>query len=174
VTEFYQRATQALVIGLLDVKSDIPQLMQALVAEHMLKSRLAKGTFSAEDQLHTGTGDLRRALIPGKPHNIYKANIDLLNSEFEYGINSETLKYAAIHEYGGTIPITAKMRRFFWYKYALTHDEMWRNMALTKKASITVKKRPYLEPAFDEFNRTELPQLLEQIYTRMTIVFNAD
>ena len=49
-------------------------------------------------------------------------------------------KYAAIHNYGGTIRVTAKMKKFFWYKYKATRDE-----ALMKTGSvITIPQRQFL------------------------------
>lgn len=80
------------------------------------------------------------------------------------------LKYAAIHNEGGSIPITPKMRRFAWAKYyqeagierksktlfgssAQTKSakkpippqaERWKRMALTKKTSIVIPKRQFI------------------------------
>lgn len=54
-------------------------------------------------------------------------------------------KYAAIHNYGGTIRVTAKMKKFFWYKYKTTKDEEWKWMALMKTGSvITIPQRQFL------------------------------
>ena len=60
--------------------------------------------------------------------------------------------YAAIHQYGGTltptIPITSKMRKFFWAKYYNTGLVNWKVMALTKKKelkpTIRIPARPYI------------------------------
>ena len=80
------------------------------------------------------------------------------------------VKYAAIHNEGGTIVshprITPKMRRFAWAKYyeagggksgqkgRETGDAaMWKAMALTKKSTLTVKakipKRQFMGPSSD-------------------------
>ena len=54
-------------------------------------------------------------------------------------------KYASLHNYGGTLTVTAKMKRFFWYKYKATNDESWKWMALMKTgAVITVPQRQFL------------------------------
>lgn len=57
-------------------------------------------------------------------------------------------KYAKIHNEGGTIniPVTAKMRRFFWYKYKETGQAKYKGMALTKKTHFTVNipKRQFM------------------------------
>jgi phage gpG-like protein len=60
--------------------------------------------------------------------------------------------YAAIHQFGGTIrptiPITSKMRKFFWARYYETGQENWKAMALTKKTEmkpvIRIPARPYV------------------------------
>jgi len=62
--------------------------------------------------------------------------------------------YAAIHEFGGeiSIPVTAKMRSFFWAMFYDTKDEKWKFMALTKKTvfKIDMPKRSYIQPALDD------------------------
>lgn len=62
--------------------------------------------------------------------------------------------YAAIHEFGGEIriPVTAKMRSFFWAMWYDTQDEKWKFMALTKKTVfiVTIPKRSYIQPALDD------------------------
>lgn len=53
--------------------------------------------------------------------------------------------YAAIHNYGGTITVTAKMKKFFWYKHKATKDDAWKWMALMKVGSkITIPQRQFL------------------------------
>lgn len=63
------------------------------------------------------------------------------------------IKYATIHNEGGTIPITPKMRRFFWamyYKFGGKQKKVpeqalyWRNMALTSKTEIEIPKRQFI------------------------------
>ena len=54
-------------------------------------------------------------------------------------------KYAAIHNYGGTITVTAKMKKFFWYKHKATRDDAWKWMALMKVGTkITIPQRQFL------------------------------
>ena len=54
-------------------------------------------------------------------------------------------RYAAIHNYGGTITVTAKMKRYFWYKYKATRDDTWKWMALMKEgAKIRIPRRQFL------------------------------
>ena len=173
-TELYDRAVAGLVSALRDASDEIPRLMEALVAESFESSTLEAGTISSSDKLHTGTGALRRALIIGKPGNIYEKELDLFNSRFTYGVDENVIKHATTHEFGDTRPITLKMRSFFWAKYFETGHEMWKGLALTKKTEITYKARPFIGPAFEAFDRDELPAILDVIFTRMAIVFNAN
>lgn len=54
-------------------------------------------------------------------------------------------RYAAIHNYGGAITVTAKMKKFFWYKYNSTRDDAWKWMALMKVGSqIRIPQRQFL------------------------------
>ena len=56
-----------------------------------------------------------------------------------------TERYATIHNYGDTITVTARMKKFFWYKYKATKDEAWKWMALMKAGSrITIPQRQFL------------------------------
>ena len=60
--------------------------------------------------------------------------------------------YAAIHQFGGTlkptIPITSRMRKFFWAKYFETGFDSWKVLALTKKKElkpvIHIPARPFI------------------------------
>jgi len=60
--------------------------------------------------------------------------------------------YAAIHQFGGTIkptiPITPKMRKFFWAKFYETGIDSWKGIALTKKKElklvIQIPARPFI------------------------------
>ena len=66
--------------------------------------------------------------------------------------------YAAIHQFGGTlkptIPISLKMRKFFWAKYYETRQENWKAFALTKKIEmkfvIQIPARPYITLTEDD------------------------
>lgn len=78
-----------------------------------------------------------------------------------------TLPYAAIHNEGGEIKITRKMRRFFWHKFYEARGtfgrkkngekrkdkrteqltdvaQFWKAMALTKSKTIRIPKRQFL------------------------------
>jgi len=73
----------------------------------------------------------------------------------------DAIPYADIHNYGGEIPITAQMRRFFWamyYKYGGGQEKghsqraqavndlanFYRNLAITKDQVIKIPKRQFI------------------------------
>lgn len=172
-TILYNRLASHLLMALKDEANEFPRLMEALVGEHLNAGTLEAGTVSDSDKLYTGRGSIRRALIKGRKGNISKADFNLLFSEFEYGIDDEEIKHANTHEYGDTRPITVQMRKFFWAKYFETGLDLFKGLALTKKTQLTWKPRPFLNPALEEFNDKELPLMLERIYSRLVIAFNA-
>lgn len=58
---------------------------------------------------------------------------------------SSALPYANLHNEGGKIIVTPKMKRFFWYKYKHTKDEAWKYMALMKVGKvITMPERRFI------------------------------
>lgn len=58
---------------------------------------------------------------------------------------SSSHPYTALHNEGGKITVTAKMKRFFWAKYKETKDESWRRMALMKVGKvITMPERRFI------------------------------
>lgn len=107
---------------------------------------------------HAGNGSL--LVETGKLRRSIRARVSNKSVVFT---TSET--YAAIHNDGGTITVTAKMHRFFWAQYykaagKIRHSktgasrgalrlskeaEMWRNMALMKIGSkIVIPQRQFL------------------------------
>lgn len=75
--------------------------------------------------------------------------------------------YAKIHNEGGKILITPKMRRFFWAKYKETEKEYWKWLALTKKTHIDMPQRKFigdskaLEKTLDRMIISELRKIME-------------
>lgn len=58
-------------------------------------------------------------------------------------IESDT-PYSAIHNYGGTIRITDKMRKFFWAQFYKTKNDSWKWMAISKASNITIPERQFI------------------------------
>lgn len=65
-------------------------------------------------------------------------------------VKGSKVPYARIHERGGMVKITRRMRGFFWFKYDQTNDPKWKAMALTQQSHIIIPKRAYLEPALQD------------------------
>ncbi len=105
------------------------------------------------DKLTSRSGRLVRSLVNGfnfsggaggEKEGVRRIRITKDEVRGEYGSKAP---HAAIHEYGGEIPVTAKSRAFFMYQYLDTGIEAWLNMSLTKKGHFDMPARPYLEPA---------------------------
>lgn len=82
------------------------------------------------------------------------------------GTSSITQKYAQIHNEGGTIRITAKMRKFFWSQYKETGQTFWKNMALHKSDTITIPKRNFIgdSSSLDKINELSLRKGLDKVF----------
>ena len=53
--------------------------------------------------------------------------------------------YAAIHNYGGTITVTEKMKKLFWAKYKQTKQERYKHLALMKTGTkIKMPQRQFI------------------------------
>lgn len=67
--------------------------------------------------------------------------------------------YAKIHNEGGiiTLPVTKKMKKYFWYMYKTTQNEKWKWMALTKKQTLKLKfpKRQFIGDSVVLMNNIE-------------------
>jgi phage gpG-like protein len=92
--------------------------------------------------------------------------------EWEMGAG---LPYARIQQQGGvipehSIPITAKMRRFFWAMYYQSGDEKWKFMALIKQGgsvyipTIIIDSRRYFK-IYDDMEQYIIEALHEYLLT---------
>lgn len=96
-----------------------------------------------------GKGSL--LIVTGKLRRSIRSRVDAGSVTWE---TSEP--YAAIHNYGGHITVTAKMKRFFWYKYRATHNDSWKWMALMKVGTkINIPRRQFLGDHPQVRKRTE-------------------
>ena len=106
---------------------------------------------------------LTGARYNGKDESINK--VQIVRDGLVRLVKGSKVPYAAIHEHGGDIdhevPVTDKMRSFFWFKHYQTGRDKWKGMALTKKDRFKIEgqipARPYLEPALTD----ALPELQE-------------
>lgn len=169
--ETIERVERVLAQAVSDEVDQIPEIMQALVAERMMATRRPQWQRNEGRKLYEGTGTLKRAFIRGQRGSMYKPFARSGVAEVPLGVDTKEIPYARIHEFGGTItvPITPKMRRYFWYAYYQTRDDKYRFMALTKKTSFTIAMpaRPYFSPSIEELDRDELPAMLDRIYARV-------
>lgn len=83
-----------------------------------------------------GTGELQDSLDYRKEGN----NVIIFSDK----------EYAQIMNEGGKIPVTEKMRKFFWAMWYESgpegeRDDVWRNMAMTKKKEITIPARQFMD-----------------------------
>ncbi|XGA85218.1 hypothetical protein OEG92_05450 [Polaribacter sejongensis] len=89
------------------------------------------------------------------------------NGRVVVGVDSN-IKYAALHNFGGTIPITPKMRRYFWAMFKQTGDAYFKGMALTKKKEFVIPERKYIgktsamEPRLDRRTIKELKKITQK------------
>lgn len=79
------------------------------------------------------------------------------------------VEYAEIHNEGGRIRVTEKMRRYFWARYAERHEEKWRAMATKRVGSyIEMPERrfvgdaPEVRKAVEEVMAEELEDWLTE------------
>ena len=80
-----------------------------------------------------------------------------ISSSIDEAASTVTIKfgtgYAEIHNKGGRIPVTAKMRKFFWAKFYETKKPVWKNLAMTKKGYIEIPKREFAMLTDEDVNR---------------------
>ncbi len=84
---------------------------------------------------------------------------------------SSPLPYAKIHNEGGTLQVTKKMRKFFWAQYYLAtkrkrHQEAarWKGLALMRKGTITIPKRQFM--GLSKFVDAQVVKYIEQAIQR--------
>jgi phage gpG-like protein len=122
-------------------------------------------SFSKQGQIMSG-GSVKKWKVRG-PHPQNRTGAALLidkgvlRRELNYKtsankvILSSNLPYSKLQNDGGTIPVTPKMRKFFWAMFKRTGDETWKWFALMKKNTITIAARPFL------YDTPELPKRLD-------------
>lgn len=84
-----------------------------------------------------------------------------------------SLAYAQIHNSGGRVHVTPKMRRYFWAQHYLNKSnpqgEFWRNMAMKKGSTIGIPKRqfigkhPVLMKRVDAIAKIHIKQLTQSL-----------
>ncbi|KFF13105.1 hypothetical protein IW15_10095 [Chryseobacterium soli] len=117
--------------------------------------RWKKSTYPGARATMVRSGNTRREI----------KKIQVSQSRVTVGIGNHN-HYAKIHNEGGKILITPKIRRFFWAKYKETGKEYWMWLALTKKTHIEIPQRKFigdskaLEKTLDRMIVSELKKAL--------------
>jgi phage gpG-like protein len=95
-------------------------------------------------------------------------SVKISSSSTKQVVASSDAKHAKIHNEGGVIniPVTAKMRKFFWFKYKQTGESRYKSMALTKKTHFTINmpKRQFMGPseAFNNLIDAKFKNMIER------------
>lgn len=126
--------------------------------KNSIRQNFRQGSFYGTDPWKQ---PLRTSVFPGPPYRPLTSDRNHLMMSIEH-ITSPgrvtlrtTVPYAAIHNEGGDIKVTKKMKGYFWHKYheaggykrsGMTPEaEFWRNMAIKRAGSkITIPKRRFM------------------------------
>ena len=163
-------------------------LLKAVEETGLRVDRLAKSNIREEKLVDTGRlrssmhvqrkGETYSYQSPGGDLRQFSQDGTIKTQIGKYEVVVGTnVEYAMIHEFGGVIPVTPLMRKYFWYRYyramggkrptkrqkkqpwnRLAGPEIadrWKWMALMRKRFINVKARPYLGPAYDKVRKEE-------------------
>ncbi|WP_264521189.1 phage virion morphogenesis protein [Flavobacterium sp. N1994] len=97
-------------------------------------------------QARKGNTDSGRAILTKS--SALRDSISISSSSSKRVVATATAKHAKIHNEGGIlkIPVTAKMKKYFWYMFKKTGQSQYRAMALTKKSYFEIKmpKRQFM------------------------------
>lgn len=101
-------------------------------------------------------GKLRNSIRYSK--HVYSGKNKAIAFELFAGDNSK-INYAKIHNEGGTIPITSKMRAFFWAMFAKTKQPIYKALAL-KRTPIVIPKREFF--GLSESEKSLLEKMIKE------------
>lgn len=145
IPDFSKMAKEALK----DAPKDVSQRARAFFMSSFIKEGFTDASFipwvkRKDTETHK---ILSRSLILRNSINIDQADLKRIKISAGNGI-----PYAAIHNNGGTIqvPVTKRMRNYFWYLHKKTGDHYWKNAALTKKSHflIRIPKRQFIGDSY--------------------------
>lgn len=165
----------------------VPLYIQSLINSNMNpgdKTRdPLKATINTSDQLNSFR-NLARSFTQGQPGSLTEVKIDASGAVVNVG---SSLIYAAIHEYGGRIQAKKTlgsvkrkkdvfaMEQYFWAMYykSKKENEYFKNLALkiAKDGFITIRARPYFNPAIKDFENKDLLGILQNIINQLIKLF---
>lgn len=157
------------------LQQDVKEVIGTEAVRHFKKSFTDEG-FTDEVLTKWDTRKTKMALP--KKTLTGQGSGDHLSDSIEYKIEGNSIiittdrVYAQIHNEGGTIPVTPKMKRFFWAKHKEAKDndntdlaEQYKYMALA--TTITIPKRQFIG------NSTSMNNTITQkIKAHLTKIFN--
>lgn len=130
------------------------------------KQGFMNGSLEAWEVRKGGT-DTGRAIL--KKTGELQDRISISSSSTKRVVATAAAPYAKIHNEGGIlkIPVTAKMKKWFWYMFKRTRNQQYKAMALTKKAyfEIRIPKRQFMGESVT-FNKTIETKFLRMIEMR--------
>ena len=108
----------------------------------------------ADHKILTGTGNLGRSIqySPETGRVIIHSDLD----------------YSKIHNEGGMIRITDKMRKWAWAMFYTTKSENYKNLALTKKTHIEIPKRQFIgdDEELNKKIKAKIEERLNKIFSK--------
>jgi phage gpG-like protein len=151
------------------IKSDMRQVLKrapvavARLAINFMEDNFEKGGFQKSQNVvetwaprKNSDGSGRGVLIGKQSGRLQKSGtvFQADESKVVVGVPDNIAVYGKIHNTGGKIPITDKMRKFAWFKYIESDkkDQHWKWLALTKKKFIVMPRRQFLGNS-SELNR---------------------
>ena len=145
----FETDAEALRLDLQKIQKQVPRALESVLrgANRSVGLRATSAHMDTVGRLGIITGALSRGVMADNKNKEGGIVIDIDGSGIGEMTKYVSLPYARVHEYGGVIPITQRMRGFFWHKFYQTADEKWKFMALSRAGSFTIKARPYLRPA---------------------------
>jgi phage gpG-like protein len=116
-------------------------------------------------QLRFVTNKLSHALEPNAKGNIAKVGVKDGMLEVEYGIDLDVVPYARIHELGGTInhPGGTPYKVLDDKRVVFVNKRDGADLPKTRAHDIKIPARPYLKPAFIEWQQKEYPRFLSRL-----------
>ncbi len=149
------------------LKADILDDMRVDLSEEFDRNFERKGFFS--DKWKPRAYDYSRGSLLMVSGDMRKATQGEVSGD---GVRfSSAMPYASIHNEGGKITVTAKMKRYFWAKFIQTKDESWRRMALMRVGKvITMPERRFIGdgPDTQRIIREAIDRNLQQFNTQLT------
>lgn len=134
----------------LKLKQQLPRKIGLAAADLFKENFRAQGFIRGDGQLDKwparkeGAGKRGVLMQTGR----LRRSIKIAGMMEDYVRVATDVPYAQAHNEGGThtVPLTPRMRKFFWAMWYKTKEPRWKAMALTKQKTLTIKlpKRQFM------------------------------